>query len=674
MSGHIRKIIKLCLAVVGISSLLIVAMVGVFIATFDANQYKQELSDLVREKTGRNLQFYSDVGLSFYPVLGIELGALSLSNTAGFGSEPIVSVNKVSMSVDVASIIALSPQIDELILDGLVINLQKNAQGIANWDDFSKPVSKQVPDAKTTSTKGEFSNEPMTLSGAFGGLNITNAQLSWVDSQAGNEYKIENLNIKTGRITPHAPFSLQVQLAVETNNKIKINLDLKTQVQYLLDKSLLNMSRLELNTVATGELLPLGKIHVSVNSQAARLNLVQRSVSFTGLVLVLDDNRLTGNVNLTPQTLGFKLAADKLDIDALLGTPSVQPLVSAEITNAKAQDLQINIPMPLLRSINIYGELAVKQLKVKKIFFNNINLGILANSGIVMFDPMITNIYGGRLSGSLRLDARSDLPIYKLNSSVQSVQIEQLLANLLGESRISGLLNADIAITSHGEWLSDLKKNSNGNIKLTLKDGALGGFNLRHTIDQAKAKVKGQNAPAAEARKTDFSSLELGGKINSGIFFSNDLNLQAPMMRMGGEGEINFNHNTVDYIVRAKVVDTIKGQGGVGAKDLLGMPIPVRVYGPIANPKIDVQLDKMLKSQAAKKLAEAKVKLQIKLAFQKAKIAKKKVQLKKQIDEKKAKLVEVKRLELEDQKKILQAKMKARLDAAKANMLNNLFN
>ena len=122
MSGHIKKIIKLCLAVVGISSLLIVAMVGVFIATFDANQYKQELSDLVREKTGRNLQFYSDVGLSFYPVLGVELGALSLSNTACFGSEPIVSVNKVSMSVDVASIIALSPQIDELILDGLVIN------------------------------------------------------------------------------------------------------------------------------------------------------------------------------------------------------------------------------------------------------------------------------------------------------------------------------------------------------------------------------------------------------------------------------------------------------------------------------------------------------------------------------------------------------------------------
>jgi hypothetical protein len=35
----------------------------------------------------------------------------------------------------------------------------------------------------------------------------------------------------------------------------------------------------------------------------------------------------------------------------------------------------------------------------------------------------------------------------------------------------------------------------------------------------------------------DFSSLELSGKINNGVINSKDLNLQAPIMRVGGEGQ-----------------------------------------------------------------------------------------------------------------------------------------
>ena len=136
MSGLIKKIIKLCLIVIGVAVVFVVAIAGIFIATFDANQYKQELSDLVREETGRDLQFHGDVGLTFYPALGMKLGALSLSNAPGFGSEPMIKVNEVSVSVDVASIIAFSPEIDELVLDKLKIDLRKNGKGVTNWDDL----------------------------------------------------------------------------------------------------------------------------------------------------------------------------------------------------------------------------------------------------------------------------------------------------------------------------------------------------------------------------------------------------------------------------------------------------------------------------------------------------------------------------------------------------------
>jgi AsmA protein len=680
MSRLIRKIIKLGLTVIGVAVIFVVAIAGVFIATFDANQYKQDLSELVRESTGRDLQFYGDVGLTFYPALGMELGALSLSNAAGFGSEPMVKVNKVSISVDVASIIAFSPEIDELILDGLKINLQKNGKGITNWDDLTKAESAQ---SSSTGSVSSTSSEPIKISGAFGGLNITNAQLSWVDAQAGAEYQVQNLSIKTGRITQNAPFDLQMQMTLESKDEIKADIDLAAQIQYLFDQGQLNLSDLALTISAVGEPLPLGKIQVGIASESISLNPQKRSVFLKGLILTLDDNKITGDITVNDYAqpaLNFKLVSDNLDIDTLLGTPPMQagsaPVTEVEsgVTDSVEDDVQISLPMDLLRTIRVDGELAVKQLKIQNLFLRDIDFGISANAGVVNLDPIKMNLYDGSFSGQVRLDARADVPKYRVNKNFQGVQIGKLLTDFMGEDRISGALNANVSVITEGEWLSALKKNSNGDVKLAFKDGALNGFNIRYSIDKAKAKLKGDPAPSAQDRKTDFSSLELSGLIKNGVFISNDLNLQTPFMRVGGEGQADLNNNTVNYLVNAKLVGSTKGQDGATADDLSGLLIPVRIDGPFADPKIDVQLDEMLKYKAAQKAAALKAKLKAELDKQKAAIAVQKAALQKQIDEEKAKLKEAQKLELENKKKVLEVKAKAKVEEVKKKLLNKLFN
>ena len=95
---------------IGLPISLFVIMIGVFIATFDANAYKQELSGLVKQQTGRDLAFTGDIGLTLYPSLGMKLGAMSLSNAPGFGDQPMVTVQHASISVDVLSILSLAPE------------------------------------------------------------------------------------------------------------------------------------------------------------------------------------------------------------------------------------------------------------------------------------------------------------------------------------------------------------------------------------------------------------------------------------------------------------------------------------------------------------------------------------------------------------------------------------
>ena len=726
MSGLIKKIIKLCLTVIGVAVIFVVAIAGIFIATFDANHYKQDLSDIVRDSTGRDLQFYGDVELTFYPALGMELGALSLSNAVGFGSTPMIKVDKVSISVDVASVIAFSPEIDELILDGLKINLQNNNKGVTNWDDFKEPQDAQSPNApllrtepkssgSSSSNQSKVKSEPMNISGAFGGLNITNAELSWVDAQAGSEYLVQNLTIKTGRITPEAPFDLKMQVVVKSKGEINADIDLATQIQYWFDNGRLNLTDLVLNVSAAGEPLPLGKIQVGIASELIELNPQKRSVSLKGLVLKIDDNTIKGNVTVSDTAqpvINFKLASNKLDIDALIGmTPvhpsSVTPKKSTTATesitgiesnsvnvipDAVKEPVKIILPMDLLRIIQADGELVVKQLTMQNLLLNDINLGISTNAGIVNLDPIRMNLYDGSVSGQVRLDVNGALPKYRVNKKIQGVQIGALLTDLNGEDRINGVLNANVSLSTQGEWLSVLKKNSNGDIALALRDGAVKGFNIRHSIDKAKAKLKGDSEPPKQESQTDFSSLELNGLIKKGVFISNDLKLQAPIIRVSGEGQVDLNNETVNYLVNAKLVGTIKGQDGGAADDLSGLLIPVRIDGPLAEPKIDVQLDEMLKKKAAalkaklkaqlnekkaalkKRADEEKAKLKAKLDQQKATIVLQKATLQKKIDKEKAKLKKIKRREIENKKKLLEAKIKAKSEETKKKLLNSLFN
>ena len=726
MSGLIKKIIKLCLTVIGVAVIFVVAIAGIFIATFDANHYKQDLSDIVRDSTGRDLQFYGDVELTFYPALGMELGALSLSNAVGFGSTPMIKVDKVSISVDVASVIAFSPEIDELILDGLKINLQNNNKGVTNWDDFKEPQDAQSPNApllrtepkssgSSSSNQSKVKSEPMNISGAFGGLNITNAELSWVDAQAGSEYLVQNLTIKTGRITPEAPFDLKMQVVVKSKGEINADIDLATQIQYWFDNGRLNLTDLVLNVSAAGEPLPLGKIQVGIASELIELNPQKRSVLLKGLVLKIDDNTIKGNVTVSDTAqpvINFKLASNKLDIDALIGmTPvhpsSVTPKKSTTATesitgiesnsvnvipDAVKEPVKIILPMDLLRIIQADGELVVKQLTMQNLLLNDINLGISTNAGIVNLDPIRMNLYDGSVSGQVRLDVNGALPKYRVNKKIQGVQIGALLTDLNGEDRINGVLNANVSLSTQGEWLSVLKKNSNGDIALALRDGAVKGFNIRHSIDKAKAKLKGDSEPPKQESQTDFSSLELSGLIKKGVFISNDLKLQAPIIRVSGEGQVDLNNETVNYLVNAKLVGTIKGQDGGAADDLSGLLIPVRIDGPLAEPKIDVQLDEMLKKKAAalkaklkaqlnekkaalkKRADEEKAKLKAKLDQQKATIVLQKATLQKKIDKEKAKLKKIKRREIENKKKLLEAKIKAKSEETKKKLLNSLFN
>jgi AsmA protein len=445
-----KKIIRYLVIGLGAAVAFLIAVVAIFVAVFDANAYKQDMTELVRDATGRELQFHGDVDLTIFPALGMKLGAMSFSNAAGFGELPMIKVKEASISVDVASLISFAPEVDKLVLRDLEINLIKNKAGVNNWDDL---VSKPAPGAATEAAPTESGFE---IKGTFGGLDLQNIKLLWLDEQAGTEFRIIDLDVSTGRIVPNEAFPMTLHLDASASGELDIIFDLKANVEYLIEQQQLTLDSMAL---ALNEFQVGGRVQVSDFAKPA---------------------------------LRFDLATENIDVDALLGTPPANdaeaPAASTSAGGA-SEDVQIELPMEVLRDLDIDGGFKIGQVKVQNLRMNDVDIKVTAKNGLVSLKPVTLNTYDGTVEAAVVIDVKADKPKYSVSKTIQGVQIGDLLNDYSGKAPISGLLNAKADLTTNGEWLSKLKLNSNGTMQLEFLDGALNGFNLRQSIDAAKATI-----------------------------------------------------------------------------------------------------------------------------------------------------------------------------------------
>ncbi len=733
------KLIKILLIIIVAVILLIISVISLFAVTFDANQYKQELSVVVKEKTGRSLEFKGDLGLTLYPSLGMKLGSMSFSNAPGFGDKPMLKVNNASVSVDVMSLISLEPKIAELILDGLDVNLQKNKQGKTNWDDLVTEID-QSSDAASAGGDDVHvvieADEEDAFKAAFDGLAITNVSLLWSDEMAGAQYKVNVESLLTGKIAENQSFPLFLKMALQSVNEVSSDLTLKTDV--LFNKNKITMSSLQVDATAQGALIPVDQLilklqgdvsfhqlskqlsvkgfntaikstggvldssdttiageigfdlkqqqltiavldiqsklsgsavpnkamKAAVSASKLDLQLDKRSIKLEDLVLALNENTFKGFLNVfdyAKPDVEFELKSEKFDVDSLLGAKKEteeEPIVAADTA---PKDVEIALPMDLLRSLKLDGKLEVTTLLAQGLTVNNFLLNMYANKGLVSIEPLTMDLYDGTFDGAIKINAQGDKPVYTVRKKISSFQIGHFLQDFMNDDFLSGNANVKIDLKTRGDWLSQLKTNLNGDLSIAVKDGALKGYNLRHSIETARAKLKGEKEPELVEKKTDFSALSISGLVKDGIFSTDDLDLQAPLIRVGGKGSVDIAKETVDYLVNAKVVTTIKGQDAGTVDDLSGLFIPVAITGPWLSPDIDVQYDELLKEKlnaekekASAALAKQKAELQEKLAAEKAKLK-----------AAKEKELAAQKLKLEKQRELAEAEQKAKLEEEK---------
>jgi AsmA protein len=221
--------------------------------------------------------------------------------------------------------------------------------------------------------------------------------------------------------------------------------------------------------------------------------------------------------------------------------------------------------------------------------------------------PHSAKLYQGTLQGALTLNANGNR--VALKETLANVAVGPLVKDLMGRDALEGHGNVTLDVTAAGATVNAMKKALGGSARVALRDGAVKGFNLTEALRKTKAAFGSKSAQqqtSDPAQRTDFSEMTASFVIKNGVARNDDLDVKAPVLRIGGAGDIDIGNSQLNYLAKATVVATSKGQGGADLDHLAGLTVPVKLSGPFDAPKYEIDY-RSLASSAAKAKVQEKV-------------------------------------------------------------------
>lgn len=338
------------------------------------------------------------------------------------------------------------------------------------------------------------------------------------------------------------------------------------------------------------------------------------------LQIGLDDSRISGNASVKGEAIGFALEVDKINLDRYLPPVKEEEAAKTESSagGSKATGDELLLPVDLLRSLNLNGSLKIGQMIINKLTAREIQVTVKAGNGKLSLDNRIGAFYQGSFKGLVNLDVSGKTPQMQTDNQASSIQAGPMLQDLVGKDKFDGKGNFQLKLASSGNSMNSLKRGLNGNLDFSFEDGAVKGFNLAQMIREGKAKLKGESLPKDSAPpQTDFSEMSGSAVIRNGVLDNQDLLAKSPFLRVTGAGQVNLVAETLDYLVKPVIVSTAVGQGGEGLDELKGVPIPVKLSGPYADPKFTIDWAQVATASQKAKLEEKKVEVKEKLEVKK---------------------------------------------------------
>lgn len=523
-----------------LSILLFLALlaIAVFVYTFDANKYKEEVSEIVGLIIGQPVSIKGNVDISVYPWIGIKLNDMVIKNNSGFSRKNFATIGQFDISVKIMPLLEKRLDIDKLVMHRLVIDFEKNAVGENNWSAF---------------TGSDNVESKYGLAGlVIGGVELADATISWLDVSADKRFKISKMSLVTAAVVKGKPLPVTLKAYVKSNQpewqavvSVKTNLEfndssptfkannLKVSAKALLpgevkntvsfamvSNSLINFQEntakltntkfsifglifsgtfdmanifsvptiqgpLKVKEFEAAKLAKQMKIDVLEMVNPKSLKHISMTTMFKtdfnnvyldDITANIDDSLVKGFVHITD--MDQAVVRYDLDVDKI----ALHDYATADTASAKAE---IMFPLDLIRSANLEGSFDVKKISLDDLELSEFHVTSNIKDDVVTANPVTMLIGESEIKAALVLNARS-IPLGEFIVEVKNVDakdsINPLLKTMMGDKAIvlDGIVNANANIKTKGASVARQEKSAKGTVTIDMAKTVIRGIDLNH--------------------------------------------------------------------------------------------------------------------------------------------------------------------------------------------------
>jgi AsmA family protein len=299
---------------------------------------------------------------------------------------------------------------------------------------------------------------------------------------------------------------------------------------------------------------------------------------FSDLVVTSGQSDMRGTVSIESSSGRPKIEAD-LNSQLLrvsdLG-PRAAGRASESDTNPSLLLSNATLSVGAVRRGDAVVNFRARGVDVGRIPLHEVSAKLMIDHGILTVSPLAAEVYGGKLLGHLRLDARRNVPPADVDLKITDLQLEQVDRKDPASPPFEGLLQARVAVSGRGSSVHQIAASANGTVTAALPKGA---------IRASLAELTGidlRGVGLLLTKNTEETVVRCGAasfQAHEGTLTVKSLVVDTERVLIVGEGQIHLDSEDLDLSFR----------GQPKQLRLFRLSLPISMRGTLAHPEFAIQ-------------------------------------------------------------------------------------
>src|SRR5215469_7068215 len=534
-------------------------LVGAIFALYflDWNQMRGPIGRWLSSRTGREVRIDGDLAVKLFTLQpSVQAAGVFVGNPSWVGTNQAASVRDFRIEVRLMPLFSGELVVPLVKIDQPELLVVRDASGRTNWDNGSGNRAWKIPPIQHFIINGGH----VRIDDAVRKLHFTgtvNSQEN-LDGRGGAFALTGDGTLNLGKfladvkggplihVDKTRPYAFTADVRAGTTHAVihgaitqPFHMDRYTAT---VDVSGPSLSELYFMTGLVLPNTPAYHMTLAVERDGTnyRLNDINAMLGSTDLHGNLQVD-VSGDVPAIAGKVASRLLALQ-DLGPLVGGGKRAPVASRYLLPDTA------IHTERLRRTNAEVDYSATKVQSRDFPLTSLDTHITVQGGVLNLKPMAFGFTQGKLAGSLKIDARKDIPTTSVDARISDIHAENFIKS--SDKPISGVLEARAVLTGTGKSVHETASNANGTFTAVVPSGG-----MRHSL----AEWTGVDVLSAlslhlagDNSNTNLRCAVASFGAHDGLMTSQQFVIDTDPVRVDGSGSINLRDETLDLTLQGK--------------------------------------------------------------------------------------------------------------------------